>query len=227
MSAVMPRSPFRMAVIRFPGTRRARASALADSPASVMISCRASPGCTGGSFFLLLAMFSFPLMVVHDLDVVGIAIPPLEADSVAVIDADTVLPFPVGLERFQMKARQTEVAQRGRSIQEPEPYQSRPFHVLVLEAGLPLHQAPRLRIPAGANHTLPILRYAYEASQTPATARSVAGSFPYMEILKSSLSNIFWTGFRKAEATARAKARGFTNVESRVQPGSKTRKTAV
>ena len=49
-------------------------------------------------------------MVVHDLGIVGIAIPPLEADSVAVIDADTVLPFPVGFERFQMKARQPEVA---------------------------------------------------------------------------------------------------------------------
>jgi hypothetical protein len=50
-------------------------------------------------------------MVVHDLDIAGIAIPPLEADSVAVIDADTELPFPVGFERFQMKARQSEVAQ--------------------------------------------------------------------------------------------------------------------
>src|ERR1035437_8082796 len=107
----MPRCLFRMAVIRLPGTRRARASALADSPASFMISCRASPGCTGGSFFLLLAMFRFLSMVVHDLDIAGIATPPLEADSVAVIDADTVLPFPVGFERFQMKAWQPKVAQ--------------------------------------------------------------------------------------------------------------------
>src|ERR1035441_4327170 len=62
----MPRCPFRMAVIRFPGTRKARASALADSPASFMISCRASPGCTGGSFFLLLAMSCLLTMVVLD-----------------------------------------------------------------------------------------------------------------------------------------------------------------
>jgi hypothetical protein len=54
---------------------------------------------------------SFPLVVVHDLDIVGIAIPPLEADSVAVIDADAVLPFPAGFERFQVKTRQPEVAQ--------------------------------------------------------------------------------------------------------------------
>ena len=62
-------------------------------------------------FFLATGHVSFPLMVVHDLDIVGIAIPPLEADSVAVVDADPVLPFPVGFERFQMKARQPEVAQ--------------------------------------------------------------------------------------------------------------------
>ena len=42
-------------------------------------------------------------MVVHDFDIVGVAIPPLEADSVAVVDADTVLPVPIGFERFQMK----------------------------------------------------------------------------------------------------------------------------
>jgi hypothetical protein len=55
-------------------------------------------------------------MIVHDFDIVGIAVPPLEADSIAVIDADAVLPFPVGFERFQMEARQPEVAQRGRGI---------------------------------------------------------------------------------------------------------------
>jgi hypothetical protein len=44
-------------------------------------------------------------MVVHNFDIVGIAIPPLEADSIAVIDADAILPFPVGFERFQMEAR--------------------------------------------------------------------------------------------------------------------------
>ena len=41
----------------------------------------------------------------------GIAASPFETDSVAVIDTDTVLPFPVGLQRFQMKARQPEIAQ--------------------------------------------------------------------------------------------------------------------
>ena len=97
-------------------------------------------------------------MVIHDFDIVGITVPPLEADSIAVIDADALLPFPVGFEWFQMKARQPEVAQRGCGIQQPQPYQSRSLYDLVLEAGLPLHQAPRLRIPVRANHTLTILR---------------------------------------------------------------------
>jgi hypothetical protein len=47
-------------------------------------------------------------MVVHDFDIVGITVPPLEAHSIAVIDADAVLSFPVGFERFRMKARQPE-----------------------------------------------------------------------------------------------------------------------
>ena len=48
--------------------------------------------------FLFTRHVSSPLMVVHDFDMVGIAIPPLETDSVAVIDADTVLPLPVSFE---------------------------------------------------------------------------------------------------------------------------------
>ena len=76
-------------------------------------------------------------MVVHDFDIVRITIPPLEADSVAVIDADTVLPFPVGLERFQMKARQPEVAQSGRGIQKPQPDQSRGTPGIPLKVATP------------------------------------------------------------------------------------------
>ena len=52
-------------------------------------------------------------------------------------------PFLSALSWFQMKARQPEVAQRGGGIQQPQPYQSRSLYDLELEAGLPLHQAPR------------------------------------------------------------------------------------
>jgi hypothetical protein len=38
--------------------------------------------------------------MVHDPDTVGVAIPPPEADTVAVVDAAAVLAFPVCFERF-------------------------------------------------------------------------------------------------------------------------------
>ena len=40
-------------------------------------------------------------MVVDDLDVVRVAVPPAEANAPSVIDAYTVLPTPIALERFQ------------------------------------------------------------------------------------------------------------------------------
>jgi hypothetical protein len=77
-------------------------------------------------------------MVVHDLDVVGIAIPPLEADSVAVIDADTVLPFPVGFERLQMKALGSR-----RSLSEVAAFRNRSLIKAVLSTFLYLRLACR------------------------------------------------------------------------------------
>lgn len=47
------------------------------------------------------------------------------------------------------------------------------------------------------------------------------GSSPYMAILKFCLSNIFWSGFHEADATARVReGNRITNVETRVQAGS-------
>lgn len=40
-------------------------------------------------------------MVVDHLDVVRVAVPPAEANAPPLVDADTVLPTPVTLERFQ------------------------------------------------------------------------------------------------------------------------------
>lgn len=46
-----------------------------------------------------------PLVVVRDLDVVRIAVPPPEADAPLMVDPDTVLTFPVSPELLQAVAR--------------------------------------------------------------------------------------------------------------------------
>src|SRR5690242_3153608 len=94
VSAVMPRLPLRMAVIRLAGTRRARARAFADRPASLRMSCSISPGWMGGNFFaVFLGMVFLLLMIIHDLHVEGIFRFPDEAYPVLVVDSDAVLPL--------------------------------------------------------------------------------------------------------------------------------------
>jgi hypothetical protein len=46
-------------------------------------------------------------MVVHDHHIVGVAIPPFEADPLLTIDPDAELPEPVAAQRFQAIARQS------------------------------------------------------------------------------------------------------------------------
>src|SRR5512136_1366392 len=60
---------------------------------------RTSPGCTGDRSATFGAVR--PLVVVDDLDFVGITVPPGEADSPRVVDPDAVLSFAFPHEAFQ------------------------------------------------------------------------------------------------------------------------------
>jgi hypothetical protein len=58
------------------------------------------------------------LVVVHDLDVVGISVTPHETKTPLVVDPDTVLPFPIAAQRFQTVPRRCcQIAQLGRAVQ--------------------------------------------------------------------------------------------------------------
>jgi len=60
-------------------------------------------------------------VVVHDLNIVRITLAPPEANSEALVDADTVLAFPVSRELLQMVAgREPEVGQALSVVQHPE-----------------------------------------------------------------------------------------------------------
>lgn len=78
-------------------------------------------------------------MIVHDLDIVRVAVAPAEADPPLVVDANAVLAAPIALERFQPVAR---------------------WHSQVIEAlgGVELHEFPKhdpleLRRESAAGHT--------------------------------------------------------------------------
>ena len=63
MSTVMDRFPLTMALIRFIGTRRARANSLRLTLISWSSSLSSSPGCMGGSFLVL--AFNGPRLIEH------------------------------------------------------------------------------------------------------------------------------------------------------------------
>lgn len=57
-------------------------------------------------------------MVVRDLDLVSVALSPLEADAILIVDANAVLALPVAFQPFQTVAgRQQQVSQRSRRVQ--------------------------------------------------------------------------------------------------------------
>lgn len=53
-------------------------------------------------------------MVVHDLDLIGVAVLSLEADAPAIIDANAVLPEPITGQRFEMMPRNRRQARERR-----------------------------------------------------------------------------------------------------------------
>jgi hypothetical protein len=60
-------------------------------------------------------------MVVDDFNLVGVALPPYEADAILIIDPDTVLAFALSVQRLQpVSGRHAQIIQRHRSMQQEE-----------------------------------------------------------------------------------------------------------
>jgi hypothetical protein len=95
-------------------------------------------------------------VVVHNLDLVGVSVPPLKADAVLVIDANAVLAFPITSEPLQAVAgRQSEVAKRSGRINDLQFLQSGPPHT-GWDAPTPLFfpNPLRFRIAESFDHTV-------------------------------------------------------------------------
>lgn len=81
----------------------------------------------GGSFFLGEGMLILSV-IVHNLDVIGVAISPMETYSPLIVDSDTVLPGPVSFQRFQpIPANLCQVVQAGRCMEASQPRTSSGF----------------------------------------------------------------------------------------------------
>src|SRR5581483_3514329 len=98
VSALIARSPFTMARMRFDGTRKASASAFMVMPRGLSNSSfKYSPGVTSGN--------KSGSLVVRDFDIVCFSFLPFETDAVLIVDSDAVLAFAIALESFQAITR--------------------------------------------------------------------------------------------------------------------------
>ena len=61
------------------------------------------------------------LVIIHDLNIMGVSIPPVETDAELVVDPNAVLALAISFEGFQVETRQVQIAQRGCRVQESQP----------------------------------------------------------------------------------------------------------
>src|SRR5579871_420263 len=132
VSAEIDRRPLMISVSRFAGMRSASESAFAVMPASPSTVFKTSPGWTGGSFPCFVGIFLSPrtLVVVRNLDIVGVSLAPPEADSELIVDSDAVLPGSIPLELLQAKSGQGQIRQRCSRIQQSKFHPSGVLNVL-------------------------------------------------------------------------------------------------
>src|ERR1700690_2233275 len=106
----MARRRLTIALIRFIGTRSARANSFRLTPRSRRSSATTSPGWMGGN----LLRPAVRLMVVRDFNIVCVPFPPDKADPPTVVDADAVLAAAVALKGLQVVPRDdAQVAKAG------------------------------------------------------------------------------------------------------------------
>ena len=99
--------PFTMAPMRLGGTSRSRANLFVLIPNGFMKSSRRiSPGWIGSSRFDGFIVISLGvLVVIHNLNVMRIAVTPGEADAPLAMDSNAIRPRPVAFQQFKLVSR--------------------------------------------------------------------------------------------------------------------------
>ena len=103
----MERMPFTIAPMRLGGTSRSRASWLMLIPNGFMKSSRRiSPGWIGSSSFDgFIVRLDGVSVVIHNLNVMRIAVTPREADAPLIVDSNAICPRTVTLQQFKVVSR--------------------------------------------------------------------------------------------------------------------------
>ena len=98
-------------------------------------------------------------MVINDFNVIGVAVAPYKANTPLIVDADTVLSFPVAFKGFQTIARgRRQIAKFRGDIQFPELTLRDPLKGPKSLDPLPVMELLRLLRPKGLDHIISIYR---------------------------------------------------------------------
>jgi hypothetical protein len=107
-----------------------------------------------------------PLVVIHDLDFIGVGVAPRKAKAPLVIDADAVLALAIGLEALQSVPRQQrERAQIRRRVDHVEFPQGLTLNGLEPAHGFPVEKALRIRTAESPDHNEKIYCYSVNVKQ--------------------------------------------------------------
>ena len=100
-------------------------------------------------------------MVVDDFHIVGVAIPPNEADAILIIDSDAVLAFALAVQSLQpVSGRNIQIIQRHGGMQQEELLQCPHFQIGGNPSASPrLPKLLRIRIPEACYHVAILLPY--------------------------------------------------------------------
>jgi len=127
-------------------------------------------------------------VVVHDLNLVGISVPPFETDAVLVVNANAVLALAIAFQGFQSQPWQLQIAKGSCGVQKRQTDASCLLDCLKSPAELPVQEPVDFLVAAGPDHTNSILRHLYNSgNHMPGSVQNAAPT----AVLPQSLSRAF------------------------------------
>jgi hypothetical protein len=114
-------------------------------------------------------------VVVHDLDLVGISVPPYETDAVLVVNANAVLALAIAFQGFRSQPWQLQIAKGSCGVQKRQTDASCLLDCLKSPAELPVQEPVDFLVAAGPDHTNSILRHLYNSgNHMPGSVQNAA-----------------------------------------------------
>jgi hypothetical protein len=99
-------------------------------------------------------------VVIRDLDIIGVAIAPMETNPKLIVDSNAVLPGAIAAELFQPETGKRKIHQRRSGVEKSELHARHILDVLELPAKDSIPEFFRLFVLAGAYHLISLVYYA-------------------------------------------------------------------